>query len=596
MKILITNSNIENINITLYSEIHIIINFDNDISNLLDKLNSKDTSNKLKEDNKTKIIFYFKNSDIFLNTKNLLILSNFGKLIFINENSFTYRYLIFKRKHYYTLFNNNINIIPYNKSFNIIYNYLNFIIELIKKKSTETNNNKIINIDIYNINIYNKLLIDKYINTNLKINLYNNNDKLKKNFNAEKCELKFLHITKNAGTLIENLGNEINLKWGRFDLQLNNKNLKSEYKHINTDLYHLPFHYFKNEVYYNNEDTNINNVFCIVRNPYDRFISELFCNWNGIYNEITKNKINLYNFNNYIKKIIFNQNLHTHYLPQSNLVIYHDKTKEDQIYLKKIKHIIKYENINEEFVNLMNLYDIPLTLPEKHSNKSNKLFNLNCISTYNLTYINEYYNNDFANFNYKIIKPMFLNNNPCVIFLLYNGLTELFKLNIEKIIEKQYQTYIYYLHNNEKKEITTFIQELNNDKNTNNIFNLVQLQDKEYKHNLVFNLINKLKLISSKCLEDDISDDNYICWLNENIILNKDYYCYETYFDLIPLFSNKINMFLNNSTLDIIDKNFLITKKTNINSILNNLTNIVNKNQDIDIIKSIKLGLIQIIK
>ena len=42
-----------------------------------------------------------------------------------------------------------------------------------------------------------------------------NKNKLKENM--ENKELKFIHIPKNAGTSIEELGKKLNLKWGKYD-------------------------------------------------------------------------------------------------------------------------------------------------------------------------------------------------------------------------------------------------------------------------------------------------------------------------------------------------------------------------------------------
>ena len=92
-------------------------------------------------------------------------------------------------------------------------------------------------------------------------------------------ELKFIHITKTAGTTIEQIGLINNIKWG-----LNHKEYKNHHKPLNQQKQELIKKY---------------DWFMIVRNPYDRIISELHCKWgnrnrnnilNGIYKKTIKKK------------------------------------------------------------------------------------------------------------------------------------------------------------------------------------------------------------------------------------------------------------------------------------------------------------------
>jgi len=72
-------------------------------------------------------------------------------------------------------------------------------------------------------------------------------------------ELKFIHITKCAGTFIEDLGYENDILWGKFHEEYGfwhsifidrDKKLKEKY-----------------------------DWFMIVRNPYTRILSEYYCKW-----------------------------------------------------------------------------------------------------------------------------------------------------------------------------------------------------------------------------------------------------------------------------------------------------------------------------
>ena len=88
--------------------------------------------------------------------------------------------------------------------------------------------------------------------------------------NFSNKELKFIHITKNAGTFIEDIAKRKNILFGRF--------------HGEYGFWH---HFFPNV------DENIKNKydwFMVVRNPYDRIISEYYCNWNGVGDTIHNKK------------------------------------------------------------------------------------------------------------------------------------------------------------------------------------------------------------------------------------------------------------------------------------------------------------------
>ena len=75
-------------------------------------------------------------------------------------------------------------------------------------------------------------------------------------------QLKFIHITKYAGTTIENIGKKNNILWGKF--------------HTEYGWYHENFSN-KNEKLKLKYDW-----FMVIRNPYERLISEFYCRWGGV--------------------------------------------------------------------------------------------------------------------------------------------------------------------------------------------------------------------------------------------------------------------------------------------------------------------------
>jgi len=182
-------------------------------------------------------------------------------------------------------------------------------------------------------------------------------------------ELKFIHITKCAGTSIEDLGKENGICWGRYDNEYGwwhgifskkSKTLKDKY-----------------------------DWFMVVRNPYDRILSEYYCKWGG------KNKVNSFTKEDFNKFLINKIN--------SRCKIGHHYTEQYKYLDKDCKiNIIKFENLEEEFNNLMRKYNIDLKL-NKHSNKCNeKKFKVSDFSLDLIRLINVVYEKDFIEFGYSM--------------------------------------------------------------------------------------------------------------------------------------------------------------------------------------------------
>ena len=139
--------------------------------------------------------------------------------------------------------------------------------------------------------------------------------------------LKFMHIPKTGGTSIENAAKDNNLLWGKFD-----KTLKG-YKNIS------PWHCPQEITPY---------CFCVIRNPFDRFISEFY----------HVNSVKDYNsekLNNFIEikipQIKDNINIDdNHFLPQ-------------YMFSEKCHIIISFDNLQNNLNNLMKIFNLsPLVL------------------------------------------------------------------------------------------------------------------------------------------------------------------------------------------------------------------------------------------
>ena len=223
------------------------------------------------------------------------------------------------------------------------------------------------------LNLTNNIISD-ILNTNaLFMRKVHQNCELPHYFNKFK-PLKFIHITKNAGTSIEELGKKNNILWGKH--------------HKEYGWWHEPFfkkpHSIKSKY----------NWFAVVRNPYTRIISEFYCKW-GTFMKKSKKEISVEEFNAIIKNKILDRNnkkewwVYGHYLEQ---YLYID--------MRYKIHILKLENIKEEFENLMNQYSLDIKL-DVIMNKNEKQYTIDNLSRDVIDLINVVYDRDFKMFGYK---------------------------------------------------------------------------------------------------------------------------------------------------------------------------------------------------
>jgi hypothetical protein len=192
-------------------------------------------------------------------------------------------------------------------------------------------------------------------------------------------ELRFIHITKTAGTSIEEIAKEKGILYGRYH---------REYGGWHVFFKHKPKE-FKNRY----------DWFLVVRNPYERIVSEFHCKWGGVGN--LAEKYNVDGFNNYIRqKIMHRLPIGGHYSEQYKYI---DNDPSIKI------HILRFENLEEEFNSLMKTYNLDLKL-SKDLNKNEKIFTVKDLSPDNIKLINNIYKKDFEKFNY----PMNIIKEKCI--------------------------------------------------------------------------------------------------------------------------------------------------------------------------------------
>jgi len=192
-------------------------------------------------------------------------------------------------------------------------------------------------------------------------------------------ELKFIHITKTGGTSIEDIGIKNGKKWGRFDKEYN-------IGFRGSDIWHTKFTLLSNHVKLKYD------WFTVVRNPYERLISEFYCPWGGggIPNKFTCSKDE---FNKILKeKILYHHSqVWGHWVPQHFYI-------DPNINI----HIIRFENLVKEFNELMKKYNYNIDI-DMHSNMGKKIFTVDDLSNEVISLINNIYHKDFEMFGYEKI-------------------------------------------------------------------------------------------------------------------------------------------------------------------------------------------------
>lgn len=187
-------------------------------------------------------------------------------------------------------------------------------------------------------------------------------------------ELKFIHITKTAGTCIEQIGFENGIIWGRFHLE--------EYGWWHQLPSTKPSDVIKKYDW-----------FLVVRNPYDRIVSEFHCRWGGLGEDsflATKEE-----FNSYVQNSIRTRRPEgDHYTPQ-------------YLYLRGVLgftnlFILRFENLQSDFQELMNEYRIDVKLNRK-INVGRKKFSILDLDKNSIELINQVYDLDFRLFKYNKI-------------------------------------------------------------------------------------------------------------------------------------------------------------------------------------------------
>jgi len=194
----------------------------------------------------------------------------------------------------------------------------------------------------------------------------------------------FIHIPKTGGTVIEN--------------EIKKQSRQTLYSGKRNNLLHVPFnncslqHQFYTTLYKFKDKLNINfnniKVFSVVRNPYDRVISDLF------WYKLIKKDYDSTKVYNVIKNKYLNRNdLDNHNKPQYKFV-----TDEMGVLIPNIK-IFKTEELNQSNDKLSNFLGLKINVKKKGQVNKNysRYLNRDTISL-----INDVYKKDFELFGYEM--------------------------------------------------------------------------------------------------------------------------------------------------------------------------------------------------
>lgn len=228
--------------------------------------------------------------------------------------------------------------------------------------------------------------------------------------------LKFVHITKNAGTTIEEIGRP---DWGRYD---------KEYRDAVSDVYGLPWDHWHIPPQFMARDylstfKKKYDFFCVVRNPFDRVVSEYYCEWGGPKQK--QDSIDL--VNRWIRSRLetlrrdmaaFEDNqrrsggrlgsypvLEGHWIPQ-HLYLFDAAGAR----LIPPDNVLSFERLADDFDALMRRYAYPEAHSmrgAKHMNRrrQNKAFGAHSLSRDNVALIRDIYARDFELFGYPLDVP-----------------------------------------------------------------------------------------------------------------------------------------------------------------------------------------------
>lgn len=190
--------------------------------------------------------------------------------------------------------------------------------------------------------------------------------------------LKFMHITKTGGTSIEIVGRRLNLSWG-----MHHTRAEREYGFWHGLPETKPAEVMRKYEW-----------FTVVRNPYDRLVSEFWCQWGGAGRPANAT---VASFNAFLVDAIRTRAHRPegdHYTPQ------HRYLSLLAVGAGVVLRVLRFERLQQDFARLLKLYRLPqvrLPFANRHASKP---LNTSHLTEETVDLIRRTYEADFAIFRY----------------------------------------------------------------------------------------------------------------------------------------------------------------------------------------------------
>lgn len=262
-------------------------------------------------------------------------------------------------------------------------------------------------------------------------------------------KLELVHIPKTGGSAIEYAGSLANVTWGLCHwkarplagpgcqkpdwLHYNaSQNLRDHDVEDSWEIWHTPPTWLKANSPYRNKT-----LFTVVRNPYERFISEYYCPYNGL-NPVdwtlndrgfvdpmgkplidaleqakkkreaktsTKKPETPQTLNEFLMgRLRYPSKWTAHYLPQSDYVF-------DEQGSQIVEHVLRHERLSQQFTELMRTYDLPVYLNTTVNQRNGESpaaptrMTVDDLFPETIQRINQVARPDFSNFGYEMMDP-----------------------------------------------------------------------------------------------------------------------------------------------------------------------------------------------
>lgn len=247
-------------------------------------------------------------------------------------------------------------------------------------------------------------------------------------------QLEFVHIPKTAGTSIEMAASRLGIAWGM--CKFTEKRRRDVVPRCNdrpwpiinqikmqraTDwecrMHGAPWHCPPRAYRGGNKFKHVK-TFAVVRNPYDRMVSEYYYYFNRHPKEKKVHKnlrtgenaaISNLNDKTFMNEWILDA---LHYAKKKgHCYIGHCVTLAKYLFNEKdgtlvVSHVLKMENLTKEFEALMDLYQLPIRMEQYNIRKGNSTLGVEDLSSEAIRKINERFAQDFELFGYQMLDPV----------------------------------------------------------------------------------------------------------------------------------------------------------------------------------------------